>query len=282
MKLLNKAVVFILLSVLFFSCKKEYPQADVLLTRAEALYASGNFKAAKLTIDSIAKVAPKAFPQINAGLSLLDSVRYGENIQIVTQSDTLLKQVEARLEQQKGLFTYQLNPAYQDNGNYFPKSYPESLSGIGLYAGVEANGSLFLESVSNRSLQHSKLIVSTSDGASAETGIVTDDGGNYHFQSGGKSVEVVHFSGKRENGVAAFIVANHDKIQTVTLSGKASASFSLSNKAKKGISDSYTLSHLFTQRDSLRFLIEKSKQLIKYLDSRKEKEMTEKAKEHLK
>lgn len=283
LKTVNKFVFILLIPFLFFSCQnKEHTQAAALLQQARSLHASGHFAEAKNAVDSISKVDSKAFPQIKAGLALLDSIRYGENIQIITQSESLLKEAEAGLEQQKRLFSYQINPAYQDQGDYFPKSCPQSLSGLGLYSGVKADGEMFLESVSDRSLKHNSVKVSASDGASVETAKVADDGANYRFQSGGKSVEVVHYSGKRENGAIAFIIVNRNKNLTVSLQGKSSASFTLSEQAKKGITDSYVLSHFFAQRDSLRFQIEKSKQLIKYLDSRKAKELTEKAKEQLK
>lgn len=282
MRIFHKIIVSILIPTLFFSCKKEYPQADAMLAQARSLYASGNYAEAQKAINSIAKVAPKAFPQINAGLELLDSVRYGENIQIVTQSDSLLKEVESDIERQKALFTYEINSTYQDKGNYFPKVYPGSLLQMGLRAGVEADGELFLESISNRALKHSSVKVSASNGIFAETKTVTDDGANYHFQTAGKMVEVVHYSGKRENGMAAFIVANRNKNLTITLRGKSSASFTLSEQAKKGIADSYILSNLFSRRDSLRFQAEKSKQLIKYLDSREAKKIATKAQKQLK
>jgi hypothetical protein len=281
MKIFHKTLPLVFVSLAFVSCKKEYPQADSLLNEARSLYASGRFVEAKKALDSIPKVAPKAFPQINAGLALLDSIRYGENIRIVTQSDSLLKLIGATIEQQKNLFTYQINPKYQEKGIYIPKAYPNSLTGIGLRSGVEGDGKLYLESVADRPIKHFAVVASVSGGQRAETEAVTDDGANYRFQVGGKSVEVVHYSGKRENGVAAFIKANQAKNITVTLKGKSIASFALSSQAKKGISDSYALSKLLAERDSVRFSLEKSKQLIKYLDKKRAKEMTRKAEKQL-
>ncbi|MBP1617247.1 MAG: hypothetical protein H6Q14_1074 [Bacteroidetes bacterium] len=276
MKIFRKAVFLIFIFLVSFSCKKGNPQADSLLSEARSLYASGHFAEAKRTLDSIPKVAPKAFPQMNAGLALLDSIRYGENIQVITQSDSLLKLIDAKIEQQKRLFTYEINPKYQEKGNYIPKAYPNSLAGIGLRSGVEADGQLFLESVADRPIKH-VAVKAAASGLQAETMAVTDDGANYRFQVEGKSVEVVHYSGKRENGVAAFIAANQAKNITITLKGKSPTSFALSAQARKGISDSYALSKLFAERDSVRFSFEKSKQLVKYLDQKRAKEMIRKA-----
>jgi len=67
MKLFHKTLFLAFVSAAFFSCKKEYPQADSLLSDARSFYASGHFAEAKKALDSIQKVSPKAFSQINAG-----------------------------------------------------------------------------------------------------------------------------------------------------------------------------------------------------------------------
>ncbi|OJU33752.1 MAG: hypothetical protein BGN96_14255 [Bacteroidales bacterium 45-6] len=281
MKLFHKTLFLAFVSAAFFSCKKEYPQADSLLSDARSFYASGHFAEAKKALDSIQKVSPKAFSQINAGLALLDSIRYGENIRIVTQSDSLLKLMEARIEQQKRLFTYEINPKYQDKGCYIPKAYPNSMAAMGFRSGVEADGKLYLESVADRPIKHFAAVASIPGGQRAETKAVTDDGANYRFQVEGQSAEVVRYSGKRENGVAAFIAANQTKNITVMLKATSPTSFTLTAQAKRGILDSYTLSRLLTTRDSVRFNLEKSKRLIKYLDKKRAKEMARKAEKQL-
>ncbi len=280
MKIFRKAVFLIFTFLVSFSCKKDNSQVDSLLLQARSLYASGHFAEAKKTLDSIPKVAPKAFPQMNAGLALLDSIRYGENIQVITQSDSLLKLMEVKIERQKRLFTYEINPKYQEKGNYIPKAYPNSHAGIGLRSGVEADGKLYLESVADQPIRHVAVKASAS-GQGAETMAVTDDGANYRFQGEGGNIEVVHYSGKRENGVAAFITAHQAKNITITFKGKSPISFALSAQAKKGISDSHALSKLLAERDSVRFSMEKSKELIKYLDKKRATEMTRKAEKQL-
>lgn len=269
----------------FISCKKDNHEANALLSKARSLYTSGNYGAAKIAIDSISKIAPKAFTQINAGLDLLDSIRYGENIQIINLSDTALKQIEPRIELQKALFSFEINRKYQEKGTYIPKAYPRSLTTAqtGLRSGVDEEGRIFLESVSDRSTKHFAVEGTTADGLKSQTLPVVDDGANYRFRLlGGKNVEVVRYAGKFENGLAAFIVANRAKNITITLKGKSSFSFALPANAKKGIVDSYTLSRLINEKDTIRFRMEKSKLLIKYLDEKRAKAITTKAENQLK
>lgn len=78
-----------------------------MLNQARSQYIAGQYVVAKKTIDSIAKVDPKAFVQINAGYDLLDSVRYAENIQTITNSENSLKDIESKLVKQKALFNYE-------------------------------------------------------------------------------------------------------------------------------------------------------------------------------
>ncbi len=279
MKNLTK-YIWLMPILFFFSCKKENPKANDLLNQARSQYIAGQYVVAKKTIDSIAKVDPKGFVQINAGYALLDSVRYAENIQTITNSENSLKDIESKLVKQKALFNYEINAKYQNKGNYIPKNAPLS-SSTGLYSGVDADGKLFLESVSNQPIKHNAAAVSVAGGNRAETFVVTDDGANYRSQVGGKTVETVHYSEKRENGVASFVAANQDKNISVTLKGKSSLSFNLSSNAKKGISESYLFSKLFKERDSLHFQMEKSRRLIQYLDKKRAKEITSRIQKQL-
>lgn len=284
MKQLSILSLVCLCGLFLFSCKKENPQANALLTRARLQYASGRFDETKKTIDSISKITPKAFRQINEGLALLDSVRYGENIHTINQSDSLIRLMEVKIDKQKKLFSFVFDRQYQEKGRYIPKANPFAAvpAQMGLRSGVEANGEMFLESIADRPLHHVSVKVQIPEGTYAETKAVSDEGANYRFQAGGKNIEVVHYNTKRMNGVAGFIVANEHKSISVILHGKNSASFSLPANAKKGIVDSYTLSRLMAERDSIRFNAEKSKLLIKYLDKQRARAIAEKAKEQLK
>lgn len=279
----EKIIALIVLGLTLFSCNKgNDKQADTLLTRARALYAKQSYAAAKSTLDSISKVAPKAFPQISAGLDLLDSVRYGENIRTILQTDTLIKQTAEKITALKSRFYYKINPKYQDKGQYIPKIFSATGTGqTGLQSGLEADGSLFIESFCGKPIRHTKVKASAGN-ASAETLSVTDDGANFRFRSGSTYSETVHFAGKRENGLVAFIVANSNKNITISLIGSSTTSFPLSPAVRKALTDTYDLAKLFSERDSLGFKVQKSKMLIKYLDSKRAQAMTTRAEDNLK
>lgn len=63
---------------------------------------------------------------------------------------------------------------------------------------MDADGKLFLESVSNQPIKHNATAVSVAGGNRAETFVVTDDGANYRSQVGGKTVETVHYLFREE------------------------------------------------------------------------------------
>lgn len=268
-------------------CKEGNSRAGGLLTFARGLYASGKYAEAEQAIDSISKVAPKAFREINAGLALLDSVRYAENVHTINQGTILLKELMPRIEQEKKHFDFRIDrtdPHYHDNGYYIPKAYYFDADGrhSGLRAGVSGDGRLYIESVADRPLRHISAAVSAPDGQHVETAAVTDDGANYRFDVGSGHVEVVRYTGKRENGLAAFIAAHQGSPLTVTLRGKTAYSFTLPAGAKKAVADAYGLSKLFGEKDSISFEIEKSRRLIHYLDERHAKQIAEKAEKNLK
>lgn len=279
-----------LLWLLLYAClfvvgcqNKDHLQAEQLLQEARHLLAEGKYAEAKNKIKSIAEQDSLAFKQIRAGMALLDSIRYAENIRTIVQADSLIAACNHRTEKLKQKFVYQKDK-YQEQGVYIPRNLPFAPipTQMQLRAGVKAGGKLFLESVSNRSLQHNRIKVSCKEnGESAYTQPVTDEGANYRFRNGEMQAEVVRYTGERLGEVMAFIARNSDKLLTVTLLGRSSAHFALSRTEAQSLAETYRLSQSFAERDSLIFSKKRSESLLKYLDQRKAAEMQHRAEKDL-
>lgn len=269
MKIYYKGIC-ILLSFFLLACTSENNGAQQQLEAARKFYTQKEYTLAKQQLDSLKINYPKAFPQLQAGMALLDSVRRGENELTIISCDSLIKTFEPKVEQQKKLFSFQKDKQYQETGNYIPKeSVTAYLSGTTLRSGVKETGQVYIESVFIGGQKHNKLKISTKDGSYIETLAVNDDGLNYRFTNGGKTYEVLHFTGANENGISKFIFANMDKLLTATLDGQGKYTYTLSQQTKSAIAKSLQLSVMMLQLDSLKTEKEKAEYRIYYLDNKK-------------
>jgi hypothetical protein len=262
--------IYILLSSFLLACTSENDGAQQQLEAARQFYTQREYTQAKQQLDSLKIKYPKAFPQLQAGLALLDSVRRGENELTISSCDSLIRSFVPRVEQEKKQFGFQKDKQYQETGNYIPKeSLTAYITGTTLRSGVRETGQVYIESVFTGGQKHNKVRISARDGSFAESLAVNDDGLNYRFANGGKTYEVLHFTGANENGIAEFIFVNIDKPLTVTIEGQGKYTYTLSQPVKSAIAKSYQLSVMMLQLDSLKTEKEKAEYRIYYLDNKK-------------
>lgn len=263
--------IYVLLFFFILACTPDNKEAQTLLNTARQFYTEKKYSLAKLIIDSLNTVYPKAFAQRQAGIFLLDSIRESESLQTIETCDSLIQSFLPKVEQQKKLFSFQQDKRYQETGSYIPKEIiTSSISGTTLRSGVEENGNMYIESVFLGSQKHNKIKVSSKEGSFVESIPVNDDGLNYRFSHMGKTYEIIRFSGSHENGIAKFISINTNKPLSVTLDGSEKHTYSLSQHAKSAITKSYLLSEMMLQLDSLRTAKEKAEYQIYYLKNKKD------------
>lgn len=261
------------LFIFLLACSSGDDSAQSHLDTARMYYKQRKFSLATQEIDSIKILYPRAIEQRKAGLALLDSVRRGENTDIIYTCDSLIKLFEPKVEDVRKMFVYQRNKQYQEAGNYIPREQvTDHIVSTSLRSGVSESGQLYIESVFVGTQKHNKLKVSLKDGAFAETHAVTDDGLNYRFSNMGKGYEVIRFAGADENGVGKFIFSNSDKSLVASIGGgTGSYTYTLSQITKSAIAKSYHLSVMMIQLDSLKTEKEKAEFRIYNLDNKDKK-----------
>src|SRR5690554_1611662 len=273
MRLPVQTIILMLLSLLSISCSGRGKGASTYLNEAKNAYSDGNYSLAKLKIDSIKILFPKAFDEINSGFQLMQKVRLAENKRNIAFCDSMLRENYSELNTILTKFDYVRDDRYQEFGEYFPKAYPysSSLERNGLRSGVNEKGDLFIESILlGSSVKHNKIRLNSNDDSFAETNVVTADGLNYSFKTLEKSYEIVRFGGNDENNVAQYVYSYRNKPITVHFIGKRTVTTNLTNNAKNAISQSFELSNLLKSIEQLKLEKEKSEVLIRYLESRKE------------
>ena len=264
---------FILLLVVLgiVSCgERKNSLATEYLIDIHSLYQHGKYEAALQKIDSIQILFPKAFQEIKDALALKQEVRRASDEKQITNCDSLIVAYQPKIDSIKKLFTYRKEKE-DDYGVYIPKTISANTpNATTLRSGVNDNGSMYIESVYIGGQIHNSIKVNTKDGKFAETLLIEGDGFVFRFSHMGKQYEIVQATSAHDNGLANFIFAYADSPLTVTLKGKNTTSFALPNIQKKAIADSYQLSRLMLQKDSLATAKDKAQMRIKYLNAKRD------------
>lgn len=271
---INLSIILFFLAFLSSCKEKKNEEAILYLSNIETLYKNGEYENALNKVDSIQRLYPKAYEEIKAGLTLKQDIRKALNKEQIRVCDSLLSIYVHKIDSIMEVFVYQKDKE-DTKGIFIPKTVSNSIATTTLRAGVNEDGTMYIESVYLGGQQHNKLGVISKDKQSTETLPVNDDGLNFRFSNLGQQYEIIKITPIHDNGLSEFIFKNTDQPLTVQLKGKNTTSYSLSNVQKKAITDSYLLSSWITERDSLLMAKGKALTLINYLDSKKEEQPVE-------
>lgn len=206
----NKLIALPLFMALF-SCNSDEKKAEELFQRAESSFATGDYSLAKLQIDSIRTLYPKAFEVRKAGIKLMQQVDLQEQQKTLVYLDSVMAVKQASLDSIKGNFVLEKDTAYQEVGNYFyPTQTVEKNIGRSFLRGqVNERGEMSITSIycAGGKLHHRAVKVSADD-LFAETPISPDC---YESTDLGKAIEKADYKLGSDGGVIAFITANQDK-----------------------------------------------------------------------
>ena len=186
-------------------------QAQIRLQKAEAALQQENFSEAKLQIDSIKILYPKAFEARKQGIKLMQQVDLKEQRKTLVYLDSMMSVKQSQLDSIKGRFVLEKDTAYQEIGNYFyPTQVVEKSLGRSFLRGqVNELGEMSLTSIycAGGALHHTAVKVSVGD-TFAETPASKD---SYETTDLGRVIEEADYKIGEDGGVTNFIVANQDK-----------------------------------------------------------------------
>ena len=193
------------------ACGNGEKEAGNLFQRAEMSFAAGDYSLAKLQIDSIRTLYPKAFEVRKAAIGLMQQVDLKEQDRTLAYLDSMLAVKQAAFDAIKNKFVFEKDTAYQEVGNYF---YPTQVveKNIGrsfLRAQVNEHGEMSLTSIycAGGNIHH-KAVKVAADDTYAETPASSDI---YETTDLGRPIEKADYRLPADGGVTAFIVSNKDK-----------------------------------------------------------------------
>lgn len=201
----------LVLAALLTACGSDNKKAGELFQRAELSFADGDYSLAKLQIDSIRTLYPKAFDVRKSAVRLMQQVDLKEQQKTLVYLDSVMAVKQAELDAIKGRFVLEKDTAYQEVGNYFyPTQVVEKNIGRSFLRGqVNELGEMSLTSIycAGGNIHHTAVKVTAGD-LFAETPASPD---SYETTDLRKAIEKADYKLGNDGGVIAFLVANRDK-----------------------------------------------------------------------
>ena len=227
-------------------------QAQLHLRKAEAALQQENFSEAKLQIDSIKILYPKAFETRKQGIKLMQQVDLKEQRKTLVYLDSVMQVKQHQLDSIKGNFVLEKDTAYQEIGNYFypTQTVEKSLGRSFLRGQVSELGEMSLTSIycAGGKLHHTAVKVSVGD-TYAETPMSKD---SYESVDLGKPIEKADYKLGEDGGVIGFVVANQDKNIQLTFIGDKNYKTAMQKSDRKAIAELVNLARILSGMEEIR------------------------------
>ena len=227
-------------------------EAQVRLQKAEAALQQDNFSEAKLQIDSIKMLHPKAFEARKQGIKLMQQVDLKEQQKTLVYLDSMMQVKQLQLDSIKGNFVLEKDTAYQEIGNWFyPTQVVEKNVGRSfLRAQVSELGEMALTSIycAGGKLNHTSVKVSVGD-TFAETPMTKD---SYTTTDLGRTIEKADYKVGEDGGVTGFIVANADKNIQLTFIGDKTWRTAMQKNDRKAFVELTELARILSGMEEIR------------------------------
>ena len=226
--------------------------AQLHLQKAEQALQMEQFSEAKLQIDSIKMLYPKAFEARKQGIKLMQQVDLKEQQKTLVYLDSMMVEKQAQLDAIKGNFVLEKDTAYQEIGNWFyPSQVVEKNVGRSFLRGqVNELGEMSLTSIycAGGKLNHTSVKAGVGE-LFAETPMTKD---SYTTTDLGRTIEKADYKVGEDGGVVGFIVANQDKNIQLTFIGDKTYRTAMQKNDRKAIAELSELARILSGMEEIR------------------------------
>lgn len=273
---MKKLILFACISCMLFSCEDVEKKAGEKLQAARTAFEQGNYNEAKMLIDSIKILYPKAFETRRAGIGLMQEVELQEQEKSLVYLDSMLQAKQKEFEAVKSKFTFEKDAEYQKIGNYLHPSQviEKNLHRSFLRFQVNEKGEMSMTSIycGPRNIHHIAVKVIAPDGSFAETPASKD---SYETTDLGEKIEKADYKLGEDGSVMAFINLNKDKNLKVNYLGEHPYSTTMTPADRQALASVYELAQLLSSMTEINKNIEEANLKIEFV----KKKMTEKKEE---
>lgn len=272
---MKKAIILACLCGALAACENVEKKAALKLAEARAAYEAGDYNTAKIQIDSIKTLYPKAFETRRKGIHLMQEVELKEQEKTVAYLDSMLAVKQKELEAIKSKFVLEKDTAYQQIGHYLvpAQTIERNLHRSFLRFQTDETGIMSLTSIycGSYNIHHTAVKVSAPDGTFAETPASRD---SYETTDLGERIEKADYKLGADGGVIGFIAANKDKNLRVVYRGERPYTTQMMPADRQAAADVYELSKVLTAITDIKKNLEEAHLKIQFVQKKMEERKT--------
>ena len=268
---MKKVILLACLCCTLFSCEDVEKKAGEKLQAAREAFELGNYNEAKILIDSIKMLYPKAFETRRAGIGLMQEVELKEQEKSLVYLDSMLQAKQKDFDAIKGKYTFEKDAEYQNIGNYLHPSQviEKNLHRSFLRFQVDENGVMSMTSIycGAGNIHHVGVKVMTPDGSFAETPAAKD---SYETTDLGEKIEKADFKLGEDGNVMGFLYLNKDKNIKVNYQGERPYSITMTAADRQALASIYELAQLLSSMTEIKKNMEEANLKIEFVKKKME------------
>ena len=266
MKIMKKAAFLACLCCTLFSCSNVEKKAGEKLQAAREAFERGDYSEAKIQIDSIKILYPKAFETRREGIGLMQQVELKEQEKTLVYLDSMLQDKQKEVDALKKNYTFEKDAEYQRTGNYLHPSQviEKNLHRSYLRFQVDETGVMSMTSIycGPHNIHHLAVKVTAPDGSFAETPASKD---SYETADLGEKIEKADYKLGEDGNVIAFLNLNKDKNIRVNYLGERSYATVMTPNDRKAVAAVYELAQLLSSITEIKREMEEANLKIEFV-----------------
>lgn len=273
---MKKTIILACLCGTLIACENVEKKAALKLTEARAAFEVGNFNEAKMQIDSIKVLYPKAFETRRQGIYLMQEVELKEQQKTLEYLDSMLTMKQQEFETMKNRFVLEKDTAYQRIGHYLvPAQVIErNLHRSFLRFQTDETGIVSLTSIycGSYNIHHTAVKVTAPDGNFTETSVSHD---SYETTDLGEHIEKADYKLGEDGGLIAFVAANKDKNLRVDYLGERPYTTHMMPADRQAAADIYELGKVLSSITEIKKNMEEANLKIQFIQKKMKERKTE-------
>ena len=277
---MKKVTLLACLCCTLFSCSNVEKKAGEKLRAAREAFQRGDYSEAKIQIDSIKILYPKAFETRREGIGLMQQVELKEQEKTLVYLDSMLQDKQKEVDALKKNYTFEKDAEYQRTGNYLHPSQviEKNLHRSYLRFQVNETGQMSMTSIycGPSNIHHVGVKVVAPDGSFAETPASKD---GYETTDLGEKIEKADFKMGEDGNVIGFLYLNKDKNIKVNYQGERSYSTTMSPIDRQALAGVYELAQILSSITQIKKEMEEAHLKVEFVKRKmQEREETEQGK----
>lgn len=252
-------------------------KANEKLAAAKAAYERGAYEEAKLQIDSIKILYPKAFDARKAGQTLMLDVETGLQQQTLAYLDSVMQAQQEALDAIKDRFVFEKDEEYQQTGNYLwpTQTIEKNMHRSFLRFQVDELGNMSMTSIycGSNNIHHMGIKVIAPDGSFAETPTSKD---SYETTDLNEKIEKADYKLGEDGNVIGFIVHNKEQNLRIEYLGDRTYRTTMLPTDRQAAAEVYELARILSSMQQIKQEQEQAELKIKFISKKKEQKAQEK------